>query len=146
MLNKHFNRDNNHSTTTNESVETLVVSLRDHIADLKEENSVKNAQIETLQKLFDQQQQLNAEDKQLIKELRQQLALEAPVPQEESDQEEGTDTAEATQRIQELEARLAETKAALIDQNEENQRVHQEMNQLQEKNGINFGNSIKRPS
>ena len=124
----------------------MVVSLRDHIADLKEENSVKNAQIETLQKLFDQQQQLNAEDKQLIKELRQQLALEAPVPQEESDQEEGTDTAEATQRIQELEARLAETKAALIDQNEENQRVHQEMNQLQEKNGINFGNSIKRPS
>lgn len=146
MLNKHFNRDNNHSTTTNESVETLVVSLRDHIADLKEENSVKNAQIETLQKLFDQQQQLNAEDKQLIKEFCQQLALEAPVPQEESDQEEGTDTAEATQRIQELEARLAETKAALIDQNEENQRVHQEMNQLQEKNGINFGNSIKRPS
>ncbi|HIY56911.1 MAG TPA: hypothetical protein H9829_01735 [Candidatus Tetragenococcus pullicola] len=88
-----------------------------------------------MQKIIDQYQELNVEDKQLIKKLRQQLALEPSISQEESntDLEETTDTTEAAQRIQELETRLAETRAALIDQNEENKRVHQEMNQLTEK-------------
>lgn len=72
--------------------------------------------------------------------MRQQLALESPVSQEKSDpaREKSTDTTEAAQRIQELETRLAETRAALIDQNEENKRVHQEMNQLTAKKWYQF--------
>ncbi len=54
---------------------------------LVEQLSKKDEQIDQLQKLVDQQQQLNAEDKNLIKELHQYLSLEAPKEEDTKDKE-----------------------------------------------------------
>ncbi len=68
---------------------------------LIEQLNKKDEQIEQLHKLIDQQQQLNAEDKKLIKELNKHLAIEAPKEENEAvDSEEN-----------EKEAKLAETLA-----------------------------------
>ena len=75
---------------------------------LIEQLAKKDEQIEQLQKLIDQQQQLNAEDKKLIKELHQYFALEAP---KESNEEENKRSAELEAQVAKLEEQMKKAEA-----------------------------------
>ncbi|MCD5001321.1 DUF536 domain-containing protein [Enterococcus saccharolyticus] len=110
---------------------------------LMEQLAKKDEQIEQLQKLIDQQQQLNAEDKKLIKELHQYFALEAPKEMTETPEPEETLTtdeeaekkaAEAAEQLAKLEEQLKKAE----ELNKEKERLESELAALKQKKWYQF--------
>lgn len=119
-------KENNTIYLLNSGIQKIVDDLGDDIKENQEENdaesqvnpsfdylidqlSRKDEQIDQLHKLVDQQQQLNAEDKKIIKELRQYSSIEAP-------KEEDTDTKkeeEVDEKLQQKDEQLMQLKEQL---------------------------------
>ena len=109
---------------------------------LIEQLAKKDEQIDQLQKLIDQQQQLNAEDKKLIKELHQYFALEAPkemteiksANEEEPSEEQIKQSEELAKQIAKLEEQIKKSEAL----NQEKERLEQELASLKNKKWYQF--------
>lgn len=117
-------------------VEETSLSINDYLI---EQLAKKDEQIEQLQKLIDQQQQLNAEDKKLIKELHQHFALEAP--KETADEEMPEVVEETVEQPSELDKQLARLEEQLqkVEQfNQEKERLEQEVATLKQKKWYQF--------
>ena len=122
-----------------EVTEQDVLSIHNYLI---EQLTKKDEQIERLQKLIDQQQQLNAEDKKLIKELHQHFALEAPketteiksANEEEPSEEEIKQSEELAQQIAQLEEQIRKSEAL----NQEKERLEQELASLKNKKWYQF--------
>ncbi|MGX7196429.1 hypothetical protein [Enterococcus olivae] len=127
--------------TPQEEVEQTTISISDYLI---EQLAKKDEQIEQLQKLIDQQQQLNAEDKKLIKELHQYFALEAPKEAEIkkleepettiTDEEQETEASESAQQIAKLEEQIQKAEQL----NQEKERLEQELSALKQKKWYQF--------
>jgi Small-conductance mechanosensitive channel len=109
---------------------------------LIEQLAKKDEQIDQLQKLIDQQQQLNAEDKKLIKELHQYFALEAPketteiksANEEEPSEAQIKQSEELANQIAKLEEQIKKSEAL----NQEKERLEQELASLKNKKWYQF--------
>ena len=95
---------------------------------LIEQLNKKDEQIEKLHKLIDQQQQLNAEDKKLIKELNHHLAIEAPKENSEQEEDSSEDEtknnltktlSENAKQLQAIQERLSLVESLHADQEKE---------------------------
>ncbi|AYW47579.1 hypothetical protein C7K38_03820 [Tetragenococcus osmophilus] len=118
-------KENNTIYLLNSGIQKIVDDLGDDIKEDQEENNEetqvnpsfdylidqlnrKDEQIDQLHKLVDQQQQLNAEDKKIIKELRQYTSLEAP--KEDTDT---TENEEFDEKLQQKDEQLTQLQKQL---------------------------------
>lgn len=129
-------KENNTIYLLNTGIQKIIDDLGDDIKENKEDTeesqvnssfdylveqlNKKDEQIDQLHKLVDQQQQLNAEDKKLIKEMHQYLSLEAP--KEENSSEEDLD-----KKLQQKDEQLAQLKEQL----QQTEALHQEKEALE---------------
>ncbi len=131
----HYYKENNTIYIKENGIQQIINELGDDIGEATpqahEENSPlndylieqltkKDEQIEQLQKLIDQQQQLNAEDKKLIKELNQRLALEAPKDPQvaEAEAAEAAEIQAQLEKLAELEEKFKAVEVQLLEKEE----------------------------
>lgn len=151
----HYFKENNTIYIKEVGVQQIIEELGDDIGELTpseqssapsidayliEQLNKKDEQIEQLQKLIDQQQQLNAEDKKLIKELHQFFALEAPKEKETPLPEEDTEVVKETEdhSYQEQLAKLEEQLAKAEKLNAEKALLEKELADLKQKKWFQF--------
>jgi len=99
---------------------------------LVEQLNIKDKQINQLQKLIDQQQQLNAEDKKLIKELHHYLAIEPPKDDDEEKESKNIDD-ELQQKDEKL-AQLEEQLKTTENWQQEKEALEAELASIKQKN------------
>lgn len=97
---------------------------------LVEQLSKKDEQIDQLHKLVDQQQQLNAEDKKLIKEMHQYLSLEAPKEENSSEEDLDEKLQQKDEQLTQLKEQLQQTEAL----HQEKEALETELASLKQKN------------
>ncbi|GEQ48311.1 hypothetical protein LQF61_07265 [Tetragenococcus koreensis] len=140
-------KENNTIYLLNSGIQKIIDDLGDDIKEDKEDTeetqvnpsfdylveqlNKKDEQIDQLHKLVDQQQQLNAEDKKLIKEMHQYLSLEAP-KEENTTEKEALDEKlqQKDEQLTQLQEKVQQTEAL----HQEKEALETELASLKQKN------------